>query len=204
MFCTECIQQYVESYVFGNGSLGTDQRTKKTATELSCCSAEGCCSGFREKELEKILEPRVWEKYCELQHNAVVELAGLGDDMSTCPKCGFKAYIPETQMLFECPVKGCLCVSCKKCGKDPHIPLRCEEVVQKKRQDEGRLKIEEALSQAKMRECPRCKKKFVKESGCNKVRLSEWYVMRIANAFRRLTIESITSTHVFRWCVLVA
>jgi len=59
--------------------------------------------------------------------------------------------------------------SCRKCGKEPHIPLRCEEVVQKNREDEGRLKVEEALAEAKIRKCPKCTTPFVKSDGCNKM-----------------------------------
>ncbi|KAG7374211.1 hypothetical protein IV203_013306 [Nitzschia inconspicua] len=168
MFCSECIQQYVESQVFGSGSLGIDRRTKKPATEILCCSGD-CTSGFNDFFLKSVLPTKTWEKYCELQHIAVTEQAGLGEEMSSCSKCGFRAHVPETQILFECPVMDCLFISCKKCGKEPHIPLRCEEVVQKEREDEGRLKIEEALSEAKMRTCPKCKQKFIKESGCNKM-----------------------------------
>jgi E3 ubiquitin-protein ligase RNF216 len=168
LFCGECVQQYVETQVFGAGSLGIDRRTKTQATEILCCSGE-CTSGFQDLFLKKILPTKTWEKYCELQHIAVTERAGLGEEMSICSKCGFRAYVPATQMLFECPIKDCMFVSCKKCGKEPHIPLRCNEVVQQKRQDEGRLKIEEALSEAKMRTCPKCKQKFIKDSGCNKV-----------------------------------
>ncbi len=169
LFCTDCIQQYVETQVFAVGNLGIDKQTKKPAMEILCCAGE-CTSGFKDRVLKNVLPAKTWEKYCELQHIAIVQQAGLGEDMAACSKCGFKAYVPDTQMIFECPVKDCLFISCKKCGKEPHIPLRCEEIVQKKRQDEGRLKIEEALSEAKMRSCPKCKKKFVKDFGCNKVR----------------------------------
>ena len=168
MFCRDCILQYVESQVFGSGNLGIDKETKKPALELKCCEGGGCNSGFRDDNLKKILPQKTWEKYSELQAAAQIAQAGLGE-CSTCPKCGYQALIPETQMIFECPVVDCQFVSCKKCGKKAHIPLRCEEVRQQERQDEGRLKIEEALSEAKMRTCPKCKKKFIKSDGCNKM-----------------------------------
>jgi len=66
-------------------------------------------------------------------------------------------------------VDDCRSESCRKCGKEPHVPLRCEEVVQLKRQDEGRLKVEEALAEAKIRKCPKCTTPFVKSDGCNKM-----------------------------------
>jgi TRIAD3 protein (E3 ubiquitin-protein ligase RNF216) len=69
-------------------------------------------------------------------------------------------------------MEDCRFESCRKCGKEPHIPLRCEEVVQKKRQDEGRLKVEEAISAAKIRTCPKCKVCFIKSDGCNKMTCS--------------------------------
>jgi TRIAD3 protein (E3 ubiquitin-protein ligase RNF216) len=69
-------------------------------------------------------------------------------------------------------MEDCRVESCRKCGKEPHIPLRCEEVVQEKRQDEGRLKVEEAISAAKIRACPKCKVSFIKSDGCNKMTCS--------------------------------
>lgn len=66
-------------------------------------------------------------------------------------------------------MEDCQFESCRKCGKAPHIPLRCDEVIQKKRQDEGRLKVEEAISEAKIRKCPKCQTSFVKSDGCNKM-----------------------------------
>jgi TRIAD3 protein (E3 ubiquitin-protein ligase RNF216) len=72
-------------------------------------------------------------------------------------------------MVFECPIEDCQFESCRKCGKVSHIPLRCDEVTKEKRQDEGRLKVEEAISEAKIRKCPKCKTPFVKTEGCNKM-----------------------------------
>ena len=51
-----------------------------------------------------------------------------------------------------------------------HIPLfRCEEVKKDKVETQGRLAVEEAITDAKVRHCPTCKKSFIKESGCNKI-----------------------------------
>uniref|UniRef100_A0A7S4AHY4 RING-type domain-containing protein n=2 Tax=Pseudo-nitzschia australis TaxID=44445 RepID=A0A7S4AHY4_9STRA len=171
LLCKTCMVEYVKNQVFSCGNLGIDKLTKKPALEIKCCDASGCNSGFRDELLEKILPPKIWEKYSEMQGKAQIEQAGLGENLAMCPKCGYQAEVPETQNHFECPVEGCQFVSCRKCGKASHIPLRCEEALQQSRQDEGRLKIEEALSEAKMRTCPdpKCKQKFVKIDGCNKM-----------------------------------
>jgi len=44
----------------------------------------------------------------------------------------------------------------------------CDEV-EKKKETDSRLTVEEAISAAKIRNCPKCRKAFVKESGCNKI-----------------------------------
>ena len=159
----------MESQVFGSGNLGIDKETKKPALELKCCEGSGCNSGFRDELLKKVLSTKTWQKYSEMQANAHIQQAGLGGNLAMCPKCGYQAEVPEMQNIFECPVEHCQFVSCRKCGRASHIPLRCEEVVQQDRQDEGRLKIEEALTQAKIRTCPKCKKNFIKSDGCNKM-----------------------------------
>ena len=88
--------------------------------------------------------------------------------ISSCPKCGYQAVLPAPEMIFRCPVGDCAYESCRKCGEDPHIPLSCNEA---KQTNDGRLKVEEAISQSRIRTCPKpgCMKKFVKESGCNKM-----------------------------------
>jgi hypothetical protein len=169
LFCKACIVQYVESQVFGSGNLGIDNETKKPALEIKCCEGSGCNSGFPDEMLQKVLSPKTWEKYSEMQARAQIEQAGLGENLAMCPKCGYQAEVPQMQNIFECPIECCRFSSCRKCGKASHIPLRCEEVLQKNRRDEGRLKIEEALSETKMRTCPKCNKKFIKSDGCNKM-----------------------------------
>lgn len=88
---------------------------------------------------------------------------------SSCPKCGYQADLPENLVVFQCPVEDCRYESCRHCGQAAHVPLRCEEVAKQNREDEGRLKVEEAMANAKIRTCPQCKASFVKSDGCNKM-----------------------------------
>lgn len=46
--------------------------------------------------------------------------------------------------------------------------IRCDEI-EKEKVTKGRLAVEEAITDAKVRRCPTCKKSFIKESGCNKI-----------------------------------
>lgn len=54
------------------------------------------------------------------------------------------------------------------CQELNHIPLRCNEV-EKKTETDMRVYIENMISEAVMRKCHRCGKRFVKEDGCNKM-----------------------------------
>ena len=171
LFCAECLQRYVETQVFSQGNIGIDKVTKLPALELKCFYSgnEGdCVAGFDRYSLEKALPKSTLEKYEELQVQVSIEKAGL-NDLCTCPKCGFQAVLPTEQRVFACPVDDCQFESCRECGEASHIPLRCEEV-EKESETKGRLTVEEAITAAKIRKCPKCKKGFVKSDGCNKIR----------------------------------
>jgi TRIAD3 protein (E3 ubiquitin-protein ligase RNF216) len=73
-------------------------------------------------------------------------------------------------MIFQCPDLDCALETCRKCLEPAHIPLKCSEV-EKKSATQGRLKVEEAITAAKIRTCPKlgCGTKFVKSDGCNKM-----------------------------------
>jgi TRIAD3 protein (E3 ubiquitin-protein ligase RNF216) len=126
----------------------------------------GCQSFFSRDQLSKSLSAKVMKKYDELQTTLVLEKAGL-NDICKCPKCDFQASLAESEKVFQCP--SCAYESCRMCGEESHIPLRCEEV-EKKTETSARLQIEEAMTQARIRHCPNgCKQGFYKVEGCNKM-----------------------------------
>jgi len=180
LFCKTCLQKHTEQRVFGLGNFGVKpnstsggnnkKETKTKALEILCMSA-GCESGFQEGQLRKALSEKVKKKYDDLQYAAMVESSGL--DISKCPKCEFMAVADErgSPLLFHCP--KCNYRSCRKCGDDYHPDIRCDQVESKKEMG-GRTKVEEAMTNALVRTCPRpmCRRKFLKESGCNKMTCS--------------------------------
>ncbi|GKY93102.1 hypothetical protein MPSEU_000278400 [Mayamaea pseudoterrestris] len=172
--CCECLETFAKTKIWGEGTFGLDKTTKKPLLDLICFFGgdDGCTSSFDRKSLMKALDAKTLKKYDELQCQLVVG-GVFGDDLHSCPKCSYKAAVPEGQMIFACPVEGCRFESCRGCGEAAHIPLRCDEV-EKEVAAKGRLTVEEAISQAKIRRCPnaRCKQPFLKSDGCNKVACS--------------------------------
>jgi TRIAD3 protein (E3 ubiquitin-protein ligase RNF216) len=162
IFCMDCLRRYVEEKVFGNGDLG-----KEGSTELCCMDTSGCQSFFSRDQLSRSLSEKIMKKYDELQTTLVLEKAGLSD-ICKCPKCDFQASLPESEKILKCP--SCAYESCRMCGEDSHIPLRCEEVVKDRTETSARLQIEEAMTKARIRYCPKgCKQGFYKVEGCNKM-----------------------------------
>lgn len=181
LFCMDCLRRYAEERVFGLGDLGGGGGAKKPAdgdnggadardtNDLTCMHPDGCTSTFQYELLQKALPPKVMQKYDELQATRAMEIAGV-EGLHRCPKCDFQALLSPSEMIFYCPVESCRFESCKLCGEPSHIPLKCSEV-EKQTETDGRKKVEEAMSEARIRTCPKpgCGNRFYKVDGCNKM-----------------------------------
>jgi len=179
LFCKTCLQKHTEQRVFGVGNFGVKpsathgvngNHTSKALEIL--CMASDCSCGFQEGQLRSALSEKVMKKYDELQYAAVIESANMGD-ISKCPKCSFIAVADKSlpPLLFHCP--QCNFKSCKDCGEEYHPNIRCDQV-ETKNETDGRKTVEEAMTSAMVRTCPRpmCRRKFLKNDGCNKMTCS--------------------------------
>jgi TRIAD3 protein (E3 ubiquitin-protein ligase RNF216) len=194
LFCMECLRKQTEQRVFGIGNFGkvhaidSDQKRKRQArNELSVsnsqdkgnalellCMAPNCVSGFDDRVLQKALPDKVFARYEELRYHANIECANM-PDVSKCPKCNFTAAIanypdPRRHPLFHCP--KCRFKSCRSCGEEFHPEIARCDLVETKIESSGRNKVEEAMTSALVRICPRvnCRKPFLKSDGCNKMK----------------------------------
>ena len=154
LYCKECITRGA-SVAIGDG---------KTVIEcLGHCQEE-----IVWQELQKVLTPNVLSKLLQRRQAEEVGAAEL-DNLVTCPFCPYVTIMenPDDKVLV-CRNPECGRDSCRLCQEPNHVPLRCDEV-EKKDEEEERKKIEEQLSEAMMRECWKCKVKYFKEEGCNKM-----------------------------------
>jgi hypothetical protein len=157
LFCIECLQRYAQEQLFG-----------QQKTELLClATTDQCTATFDRTQLLRALPAKVMEKYDEASFLANLEKANI-EGLCKCPKCEFSAILPETENIFFCPNVQCRFESCRFCGEESHIPLKCSEV-EKKSDTDARKSVEEAMANARIRECPTCHKRFFKEEGCNKM-----------------------------------
>ncbi|KAI0691586.1 hypothetical protein C8Q76DRAFT_634530 [Earliella scabrosa] len=156
LFCTTCMITYAET------KLGEHD------ARISCMDQSGCKLLFPDSELRRFLTPKLLELYERVKQRKEIEAAGL-EGLEECPFCEYKVVIEnEQERLFRCENEACGAVTCRKCKKLDHLPKSCQEVEDDKKLD-VRHAIEEAMTRALMRNCPKCQKAFVKEMGCNKM-----------------------------------
>ncbi|KAL4867154.1 hypothetical protein BDV12DRAFT_171833 [Aspergillus spectabilis] len=156
-FCFSCIRRSAETQI------GLMKYT------VQCFDVSGCQASFARPQLREILGSLTMEKLDSLQQEDEIRKAAL-DGLEDCPFCSFKAILPpvEEDKEFRCENPECKLVSCRLCKEESHIPMTCEEA----RKDKGlseRHEVEEAMSKALIRSCPRCQVKIVKDYGCNKM-----------------------------------
>jgi TRIAD3 protein (E3 ubiquitin-protein ligase RNF216) len=156
IFCKGCLKHLVEEVVFGNGR-----------SVLKCMNSEGSgCSGYFPDSILRIALPEtVYNKYQEALARDAIQSARI--PLVTCYACSFQVELSENAgIVMLCP--DCNKETCRLCGEEAHIPLKCSEV-EKKTQTNTRLTVEEALTEARLRTCHKCKAKFFKTEGCNKM-----------------------------------
>ncbi|KAJ7219375.1 hypothetical protein GGX14DRAFT_591832, partial [Mycena pura] len=156
LFCSPCMTQYAETL------LGSHDY------KIVCMDQSGCKLPFPDAELGRFLTPKLLSLYERIKQNKEVEAAGI-EGLEECPFCEFKCVIENDQeKLFVCRNEDCAAVSCRQCKQLDHLPKNCKEMEEDKNLD-GRHTIEEAMTRALMRNCPRCQKAFIKDAGCNKM-----------------------------------
>lgn len=156
-FCFTCVRNYATTEI---GMM---------RYKMTCFDGSGCKVSFSQEQLRLALDHKTLDRLDHLQQQDEIKMAEF-EGLSECPFCDFKAICPavEVDREFRCYNPNCEKVSCRLCNEETHIPRTCEEA----KKDKGlpaRHQVEEAMSEALIRACPRCKTKIVKEDGCNKM-----------------------------------
>lgn len=158
--CYDCTKTYIGTEV-GQGTC-----------DVTCpYSIDGrpCGAAFSETALQALDDPKLLKKFFDLKQQQEIREADLGD-LAECPFCDYKEIYPDVEDNFEfqCQNPECMVLSCRRCSRKSHVPTTCQE----NSKDDliaKRHKIEEAMTAALVRTCNKCKSKFVKEFGCNKM-----------------------------------
>ncbi|WVQ94567.1 hypothetical protein IAU59_001647 [Kwoniella sp. CBS 9459] len=164
LFCRECVTKHVET------KLG-EERTVILCMDMSICKAV-----FPDSELDRLLSAKSLALYHRLKQADEIEQAGI-EGLETCPNCPFAAVIDNPhEKLFRCMNEECGQVTCRACRRKDHIPKTCAEVEADLKLN-NRHTVEDAMSEALIRKCPKCAKPYIKDSGCNKIYCSKCHTM---------------------------
>ncbi|XP_034235979.1 uncharacterized protein LOC117642170 isoform X3 [Thrips palmi] len=153
LFCVSCLQK------------SSEQRIGDGQTTFPCL--EDCSAEFGLQMLQEILKPTIFSRLVQRKQAEEVKAAGI-EDLVQCPFCDFCNIPPKDDKVFRCLNPDCMKESCRLCKEESHVPLRCEEV-ERKSEVEIRTYIENKMTEALVRTCWKCSRKFVKEDGCNKM-----------------------------------
>ncbi|KAJ7632726.1 hypothetical protein FB45DRAFT_913292 [Roridomyces roridus] len=157
LFCSTCMTTYAETLLGSH-----DHR-------IICMDQSGCKLPFPDTELNRFLTPKLMSLYERVKQTK--EIAASGLEVEECPFCEFKCVMEasiEQEKLFTCRNEECSAISCRQCKELDHLPKSCKEMQEDKQLD-GRHAVEEAMTRALMRNCPKCQKAFIKDAGCNKM-----------------------------------
>eukprot|EP00045_Choanoeca_perplexa_P013748 m.156821 g.156821 ORF g.156821 m.156821 type:complete len:1075 (-) comp16445_c1_seq19:315-3539(-) len=157
--CFDCINGYVKATAFG-----------ETKSKLTCMYADGCTSIFTKSQLQRALPVDLLNRFeaRNLEENiAVADIPNLV--RCPAPDCTFAMVMDDdNDKVFRCQV--CHLESCRLCKAkwSDHFGLTCKEL---ESTDETlrRTRLEESMTNALIRLCPKCKMQFLKETGCNKM-----------------------------------
>ncbi|SMR58451.1 unnamed protein product [Zymoseptoria tritici ST99CH_1E4] len=154
--CFDCAELYVKTEV-------GDARCRVVCTA-------GCGAPFPRSQLHLLSDKDLLNKLEKLQQEKDIRDAGL-EGLEECPFCiDFKIILGpvEEDSELRCGNPECEKVSCRRCKAASHVPLSCEEHA-KDNKISFRHRVEEKMSEALIRSCNKCNKKFIKLDGCNKM-----------------------------------
>ncbi|KYN05268.1 hypothetical protein ALC62_03791 [Cyphomyrmex costatus] len=168
--CQCCYDEYIPSkcskcedgHIFCNSCINksTDMVLADGNTRVDCLLQ--CGREFSLSVLQQVLPPTKFSILLCKQQEAEVLAAGI-HGLVSCPFCYFASIPPAEDMIFKCLNPECMKESCRLCKKLNHIPLTCNE----NKLETARLHLEEMMTQALVRKCYRCSRKFFKEEDCN-------------------------------------
>ena len=155
MSCKDCVRRGAEVQIGDGKSI------------ISCIIS--CGDNIPLAALQLVLPAPMFSKLVQRRQMEEVQAAGL-EDLVQCPACSFAIIMPDPEdKIIICGNQECGRQTCKLCGEESHIPLSCDEV-EKDMEVVARTNLENAMTEAMVRACVSCNKRFFKEEGCNKMK----------------------------------
>ena len=153
LMCKRCVERHIETLI------------SEGRSTVKCLKYGGDCEcEISMTEMEKLISKKTLKRLVQTDTLNAITAANLENTVK-CHKCGniviFEDNEDEGPMI--CPV--CKARTCAKCGDAWHDGMTCRQF---KKLDKKRL-VEEQMTEAVVRKCPKCQTPFMKDEGCNKM-----------------------------------
>lgn len=157
IICHRCLKRFVQESVLFRGT-----------STLGCLafSNSKCDGQFSDASLRSMLPRKLYKRFSNLQFKEVTEQAGIRN-LLQCFHCQFVVELDSCFQVLNCP--RCHKKTCRLCREAGHEPLPCGQV------QASRIEVEEAMTAARLRYCPKCNTPFFKSGGCNAVTCPQCY-----------------------------
>ncbi|KAG0310165.1 hypothetical protein BGZ97_012748 [Linnemannia gamsii] len=132
----------------------------------------GCTAVFPDSEAVLFLPKPVFEGLMRARQQIELKAVSADEKFIVLSIEWTRGQENDEDKEFRCQGPKCRKVSCRFCKALTHIPQSCEEYRKELEKDNVlsvQHKVEEEMSQALIRECPKCKSRFFKTEGCNKM-----------------------------------
>ena len=157
-FCPGCVKK------------GAEIQMGQSKSKILCLMLTACGGEIAIKDLTNVLTEKQVKKLESMKQQEELKAAGI-ENLFNCHACNFAVIIDpdNTDKVVMCQNPDCGQETCRSCGERSHIPLSCLEA-ENDSEVRARTRVENAMTEAMLRECPRCKNKFYKVDGCNSMR----------------------------------
>ena len=156
-FCIDCALNYAKA------------QTEKGQYQLICFATTECKADFSRSDKLRFLDAEMLKLLDRLEQNDIMRIAEI-EGLAKCPFCDYAEIYPDVSenKVFHCKASTCMKASCRLCNLDSHIPKTCAEAKAENGISERHI-LEEAMTEALVRKCPKCQTPILKEDGCNKM-----------------------------------
>ncbi|KAE9521827.1 hypothetical protein AGLY_017779 [Aphis glycines] len=155
-FCSSCIKKGTEVAV-GGGKV-----------DIKCFA--NCNEEFNLTMIKSIVDDKLYQRIMSLKQAQEIKAAGI-EGLETCAFCDYSVILSPDLKIINCLNPECKKETCRKCREESHFPYRCDQI-ERAPEVEIRTMIENKMTEVLIRICYYCKRKFVKEDGCNKMTCS--------------------------------
>ncbi|CAI6368556.1 unnamed protein product [Macrosiphum euphorbiae] len=156
IFCAACIKK------------GTEVAVGGSKVDIKCFA--DCDEEFNLTMIKNIVDDKLYQRIMRLKQAQEIKAADI-EGLETCAFCDYSVILSPDLKIINCLNPECKKETCRQCREESHFPYRCDQI-EKAPEVEVRTMIENKMTEVLIRICYHCKRKFVKEDGCNKMTCS--------------------------------